>query len=345
MEFVCFSDWESLPESANALFVKGEKDSIFFSRLWYENLVDTGLKDDESMLLACVVEGDSLLAILPLMKRNGEGWHSLSNNFTSLFSLLLADNNQQEILTCLVQGLSHLPFESLRLYPVAENDRDMNHLQQVMESSGFFCHRNFRFYNWIYRVQGQSFEDYMTARPARLRNTIARKHRKLEREHGYDIRLFTGNGLQQAVADYNAVYKASWKGGEYFGGFVGSLVVSLSEPGWLRLAILYIAGEPAAAQIWFVAHGKASIFRLVYDEAWKAYSPGSILTAYLMEHVIDTDKVKEIDFLTGNEHYKQDWMSERRDRWALVCLNRRKPEGRVHLFVESIKELLIKLKF
>ena len=38
----------------------------------------------------------------------------------------------------------------------------------------------------------------------------------------------------------------------------------------------------AAAQLWFFVQGKASIFRLAYDEEWKRYSPGSILTAYLM---------------------------------------------------------------
>jgi CelD/BcsL family acetyltransferase involved in cellulose biosynthesis len=58
-----------------------------------------------------------------------------------------------------------------------------------------------------------------------------------------------------------------------------------------------------------------------------------------MAYVIDTDKVEEIDFLTGNEAYKQDWMSERRERWGLTCVNRRKPKGRFYLFVESLKAI------
>ena len=61
-------------------------------------------------------------------------------------------------------------------------------------------------------------------------------------------------------------------------------------------------------------HKKANIYRLAYDPDWKKYSPGSILTEYLMHYVIDTDKVTEIDFLTGNERYKQDWMTIRRER-------------------------------
>jgi CelD/BcsL family acetyltransferase involved in cellulose biosynthesis len=38
----------------------------------------------------------------------------------------------------------------------------------------------------------------------------------------------------------------------------------------------------------------------------------------MMEQVIDRDRVTALDFLTGNEGYKQDWMSERRERTRLV---------------------------
>ena len=104
MEFVLYTKLGDLPESANALFAEGEKDSIFFSRPWFNNLVTTALEDDQIMLLTCVVEGDNVLAFLPLIKRTSEKWYSLRNNYSSLYTLLLADNDKQAILTCLVQG-------------------------------------------------------------------------------------------------------------------------------------------------------------------------------------------------------------------------------------------------
>ncbi|MCG8426572.1 MAG: GNAT family N-acetyltransferase, partial [Chromatiales bacterium] len=184
-------------------------------------------------------------------------------------------------------------------------------------------------------------EQYLAERPSWVRNTIARKRRKLQREHSYEIRLYTGDDLEQAAADYNTIYKANWKGGERFTGFVPALVNTMAQqPGWLRLAILYIDGQPAAGQIWFVVHGKASIFRLAYDETWQRYFPGSILTTCLMEHVIDTDKVELIDFLVGNEHYEQDWMSECKERWGLVFVNKYEPKP----LVGSLTRLLGWLK-
>ncbi len=319
MEFLCFNDWDQLPTSANTLFHQAEQDSMFFSRQWLQSLIDNKTEDEQPALLACVLNGDRVLAILPLIRDNTGNCQSLSHNYSALFTLLLAQDQQQEIVHCLVDGLSRFPCQPLRLEPIAEDDQNVNLLQQVMESDGFSCHRYFRFYNWFHRCQDQTFTDYIAARPARLRNTIARKQRKLEREQGYQIRLFQGDQVQQAMTDYHRIYQASWKAYEQHAGLMDSVAINFAAAGWTRLGILYIQGRPAAAQLWFVVGDKASIFRLAYDQAWKQYSPGSILTSYLMQQVIDNDKVKEIDFLTGNEAYKQDWMSDRRERWGLIC--------------------------
>ena len=119
-------------------------------------------------------------------------------------------------------------------------------------------------------------------------------------------------------------------------------VQDFTQQGWTRLAILYVEEQPIAAQIWFVHQGKASIFRLSYAREWRPYSPGTILTAYLMEYVIDTDKVTEIDFLTGNDAYKQDWMSERRERFVLSCIREVKPMAWYQRFVGYLKCFPIK---
>jgi len=343
MKFLCYTDWNQLPESANALFEQAEKDSIFFTRPWFVNLTATALDGKQALVLACVVTENKVVAILPLMKSDGGTWCSLKHRYTTHFSLLLADENQQAILTCLSQGLSQLSLRGLLLEPVADNDSGIVGLQQAMEVSGFNCEKIFRLYNWIYRVQGQSYEDYMAARPARLRNTISRKKRKLDREYGYEIRLFSGGEVPQAMSDYYAVYGASWKANEQYVSFMNGFVDGFSRPGWSRLAVLYINGQPIAAQLWFVLHGKASIFRLAYDETWKKYSPGSILTSFLMEYVIKVDKVDEIDFLTGNDAYKQDWMSDRRERFALSCVKKVESSGMYPQFVETLKSMLKRL--
>ena len=345
MRFVLYSQWSQLPESANILFAQGEQESLFFSRIWLENLTAHALTENQSILLACAVENESFLAILPMMICAEGSLSTLSNNFTSLYSLLISNNNKDAILACLANGLSQMPTQPILFEPIDTNDGNIIRLRQLMESCGFQSHSYFRFYNWVHPLKGQSFDQYMAERPPNLRNTIRRKQRKLEREYGYDIRLYKNTGIDQslinkALADYNAIYKTSWKTKEFFPDFTPALVKSLSKLGWLRLAILYINEQPIAAQIWLVVHGKANIYRLVFNEKWKSYSPGSILTQYLMRYVIDTDKVIEIDFLTGNERYKQDWMTVRRERLGIRFAKPPKQKNNFNRTIQFLKKQL-----
>ncbi|MGH1536638.1 MAG: GNAT family N-acetyltransferase [Gammaproteobacteria bacterium] len=346
MKFVLYSQLKQLPESADILFTEAEQESVFFSRIWLENLTTYALAENQSLQLACVLEDESILAILPLIKNPQGDLSSLSNNFTSLYSLLISNNNQQNsIFICLADGLSQISMQSILFEPIDTNDGNVIRLQQCMESCGFKSYPYFRFYNWIHPLKEQSFDEYMAERPASLRNTIRRKQGKLKREHGYDIRLYKNDDVDQslihkALVDYQTIYKASWKSNEFFSDFTPALVKSLSRKGWLRLAILYTNNQPIAAQIWFVVHRKASIYRLVYDENWKQYSPGSILTEHLMRHVIDSDKVSVIDYLTGNERYKQDWMTVRNERIGIRFAAQCEQKNKFSQTIQSLKKRL-----
>ena len=315
MKFAIFNQWDQLPESANALFLQGERESLFYSRVWWETLTLHTLTENQSVLLACVLDEDSVAAILPMVSCPRDGLSALSNRYTSLFTILIIDHGSADaILDCMAEGLAQMEANAIQLDPIDANNGTITKLSQSLQSYGFKSHTYFRFYNWSHPVNGQSFQEYMAGRPANISNTINRKRRKLERENGYEIQLYQDGEIDRAMADYQKVYQSSWKANELITEFTPNLVMQLSEIGWLRLAILYVEGNPIAAQIWFVVHAKASIYRLVYDERWKKYSPGTILTEYLMHHVIDHDKVTEIDFLTGNEQYKRDWMTVQKER-------------------------------
>lgn len=321
MRFVCYNEWYELPDSAGELF--REQHNFFYSQVWFENL-SRHIPEGHSLVLACVEHATRLYAILPLLKTHRHYYQSLNHRYTCHYSLLMttAQADSTTVVNCLVEGLCRINVESLLLEPIDDRDPHLHQLRAALLSAGFECETYFRFYNWIYRLHGQSFSDYFSGRPAHLRNTIARKSRKLMREHHYQIQLYAGSEVLARMRDYYAVYQASWKASEQYMDFMNGLVQLSSAQNEARLAVLYVQDRPIAAQLWFIATHHACIFRLAYDEAWKAYSPGSILTAYLMKHVIDTEHVTELDFLNGNEAYKQEWMNERRERLALSCQKR-----------------------
>ncbi len=338
MKFEYYHHWHELPKSVDALFDYCSHQSMFFTHEWFEPLYATTFEDGQSLLLASVVDNGCVVALLPLIGV-GKNRESFSHRYTALYSLLLAAEKQAEILTCLAEGLHQVSIHSLVLSPIAEEDSNILGLRKALESSGYEYHQHFFFYNWIHRTQQQSYDEYMAERPTKLRNTIARKQRKLEREHGYTIRMFRGDEVQEGLTDYHTIYSASWKANEQYTSLLNAVAINLSMRDWTRLAVLYIDGKPAAAQLWFVVEGKASIFRLAYAEEWKRYSSGSILTAYLMHYVIDIDKVEEIDFLTGNEAYKQDWMSVRRQRYRVSFIKRPKLQRESSLLMTMLKKV------
>lgn len=337
MKFECYHKWSQLPASVDVLFNHCSNESLFFTREWFETLYKTTFDGNQSLLFISVVDDENVLALLLLVGED-ENRESFCHRYTSLYSPLFLDERRYDTLRCLANGISQMPIHSLSLSPVDGNSDSIQDLRRSLETVGYEYHQSFFFYNWIHRTSQQSFDDYMAERPSQLRNTINRKRRKLEREQNYEIRLFKGTEVHSGLTDYHSAYSASWKANEQYVELLDAVAINLSLPDWTRLAILYIDGQAAAAQIWFVVKGKASIFRLAYDNNWKHYSPGSILTAYLMHYVIDIDKVEEIDFLTGNDAYKQDWMSERRERHRVMFVKQRKLQHSSDTFMLKLKK-------
>ena len=121
-----------------------------------------------------------------------------------------------------------------------------------------------------------------------------------------------GDSLNTAIEVYERVLDASWKEPEPFPSYASGLIRECAAAGALRLGLMYLDNTPVAAQFWIVAGDKATIYKLHYDEAFKKLSVGTILSAYMMRHVIDVDRVDEVDFGRGDENYKRAWLPRER---------------------------------
>jgi hypothetical protein len=185
------------------------------------------------------------------------------------------------------------------------------------------------FGNWFLALEGKSYAEYLAGRPSRLRNTIRRNRAKAQKTGALEIAIHQtpGPALENAIEDYTKVYQKSWKPAESHPRFIAELCRQSAREGWLRLGVLKLDKEPVAVQLWLVYADKANIYKLAHVQGKNPFSAGTLLTAEMMRHVIDIDRVNEIDYLTGDDAYKQDWTPARRERRGLVGFDPRRIDG------------------
>lgn len=165
--------------------------------------------------------------------------------------------------------------------------------------------------HWL-AIESRNFETYLASRPGRLRTTLSRKGKKIDSE----ILHFLDDARWHA---YEEIYSASWKPEEASLDFWRDFAEQEAAAGRLRFGIARHGERAVAGQIWTVEHGTAYIHKLAHLPDADRLSPGSVLTAALMHHVIEDDQVQIVDFGTGDDGYKRDWMDATRPRFGIAA--------------------------
>ena len=208
--------------------------------------------------------------------------------------------------------------DRIDLAKLPDEDGSATLLERGFRQAGWHVLREACDTNHYLAVDGRSFSEYLASRPGPLRTTLKRKAKKME------VRLSRAFDPADWAA-YEAIYRASWKPEEGDPALLRRFAQAESDHGHYRFGMALADGEPVAAQFWTVESRVAYIHKLAHLPAAEALSPGTTLTAALMAEVIDRDQVREVDFGTGNDGYKADWMDAVRPRWRLICLNPRSP--------------------
>ena len=322
---------ENLPGCYEALFAVAGGRSFYASRPWFECLVSTVLKEDQHLVLLGVERQTTKVhtaeALLVAYADSGAPsvLHGFTSPYTTWFDIVwnAADREKSAVLRVLARYLkaARPAWREIRLDCLDVTERNYRALATALGDGGFYVEEYFHFGNWYEDVSGLGPDQFMARRSSRLRNTIKRKGRKLGRDFELDFTAVDEDNIEKLIAAYEEVHAASWKEAEPDPAFAAELIRASFAAGSLRLGILSADHKAIAAQLWIVRHGKATIFKLSYDEEFKHYSPGSVLTEMMLKDIFLLDGVTEIDFGRGDDPYKASWLGERRERWGIRALN------------------------
>ncbi|MBX9604878.1 MAG: GNAT family N-acetyltransferase [Gammaproteobacteria bacterium] len=328
-----YGDFDSLPKSARTLWQLAGEASAFSSLEWYRNLYKHAEETLGELAIFCMHNrAEDTLCIVPCVARTGQDGrvdlHALANVYSPRFEII--ENRKalptREIVERFLHGLAaEADWDSLSLFPMYRSAATRSLLEaaplNLMHASEFF-----ETANWHTDVT--NLEDYQAARPALLRATLRRKASRLERAHPHEFRILSSpRDVAAAMAEFDAVYAASWKRAEPLPGFMSDLAEVFANRRQLRLGLLYINHLPVAGQLWVVEQGTASIYKLAYREDHSHFSPGTLLTMHMLQSVVRQDGVTRIDYLTGDDPYKRDWMSTREEMVRIRLTNLRRGRG------------------
>ena len=278
-----------------------------FDRLeWYALL--------EQPLFAMATRSDARV-VVPL-QRHENGLSSLTNWFSFTWRPI---GKCSELIHELARDLRSRTHR-VTLSPLPDEDGTAEQLEQTFRDAGWLVLRDQCDENHVLPVAGRTFAEYWAGRPGKMRTTLKRKAKKV------DVDILTQFD-QTAWAAYKAVYSESWKPEEERADILEAFAAAEGAAGRIRLGIARADGVPVAAQFWTVENGTAYIHKLAHIEAATPLSAGTTLSAALFEYVIDTDGVELIDFGTGSDAYKRDWMEQVRPRFRLTCLDWRQPRA------------------
>lgn len=307
----CMGDW---PDDLDLTMPDTDSGWPWLQQLpWFVQLKNfqqqNRIKAQQEYLLLRIFQDQQLVVVLPLMSAHQQRTLvALSNYYSPEFKpLQLADAGicNDKLWPILLAAMSTLwpAWQRLQLHPLSTTTAAQ--IQQSCPVHVSAVASNFG-HNW--RAFATSNTAYWQNRQSQLVNTIRRKKKKLL-QLGADIQIHR-QLTPELLAAYWHIYQHSWKQAEPSTDFINWLLQFASERGQLRLGLLRIDGAAVAFQFWLVQKQQAAIVKLSQDQAFDALSPGTVLMAAMIDDVMTQDGVTELDFLTGNDAYKAQWMDQ-----------------------------------
>jgi len=306
-----------LPETVQAWLTQHASDDIFMVPQWFSELA---LFQNEAAPTAVaparfwlvVYQQDVPVLAAPLEQfagRLGRTEFGLFTNYYSPLIELTVDTSliaRTEAWALLVRAIDQLSpgWLALRLTPLRTQQQE-----QVEAGLGKRYATYAKEISANHTVAIPDIALYWKSRSSRLNTTIKRKGKSLAKaDHRFEL-LHRPSAEQ--IADYWEIYRHSWKIQEPTPRFINWLICWGAEQGFLRLGLLYVDNAVVACQLWLFNKRVGHIFKLAQNQKADQYSPGTLLTEFMINSLVAQDGMNKIDFLLGDDGFKPTWMDQR----------------------------------
>jgi hypothetical protein len=331
-----FDEFDAAEQSARGQLDRASQPSLFERLAWFKLLWKHCPPGRAPLIARARAEQTDAWLFLARTDENQAtalaNWYTLS--FRPIFSGDAPEATRKALLVALARRLAS-GLSTITLSPVPDSDGTADLIVSAFRKAGWLASMTPKTGNWTAKVEGKSFDQFWSERPGQVRSTFERKSKKF----AITTQIHTKYS-DAAWEDFEEVYDDSWKGEEGSPDFVRDFVRMEGKAGSLRLGIASLDGKAIAAQLWTIENGHAIIHKLAYRSDAREMSPGTILSVAMFRHAIDVDKVKLIDYGTGDDGYKADWMDVRNALYTITLHNPRRLAGLMGAAKAGISSLL-----
>jgi len=310
---------------------------------------------DKELWLVTAWQDAELVGIAPLMretrKKFGLSLHTIVNLGTPQNDVggFLFDEKDTDIPTLLLEYLA----QNKNKWDIIElnefkSDGAEHKILETQSRTNHFLWREEKNPHYFITLEA-NWEKFSERLAKKFRYNLRRGLRLAEEIGAVEIKHFTGNEVTWDVfqtvieinghANYPRLYHSQSE---------QALIKELTEQktsnaGWLDVYILWVNNEAIAYEYGFVYEGRFEDWRSGFDTRFPSnVSIGKVLAMQVVQKCIQ-ENYKEIDFLRGDEAYKQEWMPSQREFINMRIFNNKKiPAVFAYLWLEKIKPLLKK---
>lgn len=260
-------------------------------------------------MLLSVEKGEDLIGIAPLRVQDAEASFIGAPDVCDYLDFVTAPGRGPEFFRALIEELRRQGIRLLDLGPVRPDSAVMGALLPEAKKMG--CEALIKREDVSYELAlPPTWEEYLRLLKGPERHEIRRKLKRFEEAGRAHFRTVTDPGQTGPAMDtFLRLFEASRADKAAFltgrrASFFRSLAEETARAGLLRLSILELDGEPAAAVLCFQDRSTVYLYNNGYDSRFGSLSVGFLSKVLSIREAIREGK-KKFDFLKGAEAYKR----------------------------------------
>ena len=348
--------FERLEPVWNPLLEASASNSITLTWEWLTAWWDV-FGQGRRLYILVVREGDEVIGIAPLLKRMvwrfglipyrrleflASGENEADEICSDYLDFILQRGREAEALEAIF-GYLHKhksDWDEIIVTDMSGESPNLRLLQSMCETGGAKC-RIIRDQTCLYAPLPDSWDEFLAGLGSEFRRKI-RKDRRILESAGGEVRVIDKlDGFESHFEELIRLHQARWTergetgvfAGEKFTRFHRLLAHKAIPKGWLKLFLVYEAGEAISASYDFAYNGKMYYYQSGFAAgSGQLSSPGALVRSFAIEKAIEMG-LSEYDFLKGEQgSYKSRWRCKTR---SILQLRVAKPHSKEALYTAA----------